>query len=45
LNGISAYIDVPNSSSLNIGGAITVEVWVKTNATSYARQEILIRHN
>ncbi|HKQ05772.1 MAG TPA: LamG-like jellyroll fold domain-containing protein [Blastocatellia bacterium] len=34
LNGSGAYMSVPNSSSLNITGNITVEAWVKTNSTS-----------
>ncbi len=32
LNGTSAYFSVPNSTSLNITGAITVEAWIKRNA-------------
>jgi YD repeat-containing protein len=32
LNGTTAYVQVPNSSSLNITGAITVEAWIKVNA-------------
>jgi RHS repeat-associated protein len=44
-NGTTAYVEMPNSNSLNISGAITVEAWVKTSGTSYAQQDILIRHN
>ena len=29
VNGTTGYVSVPNSTSLNITGAITVEVWVK----------------
>ena len=32
LNGTSAYVQVPNSSSVNISSAITVEAWIKVNA-------------
>lgn len=32
LNGTSAYFSVPNSLSLDITGAITVEAWIKRNA-------------
>ncbi|HKU77549.1 MAG TPA: LamG-like jellyroll fold domain-containing protein [Pyrinomonadaceae bacterium] len=36
LNGTTAYLQAPNSSSLNITGAITVEAWVKpTSIGSY----------
>lgn len=31
LNGTDAYVSVPNSSSLNITGPITIEAWVKRN--------------
>ncbi|MEK6302973.1 MAG: LamG-like jellyroll fold domain-containing protein [Acidobacteriota bacterium] len=34
LNGSNAYVSVPNSTSLNITGPITVEAWIKTNSTS-----------
>jgi hypothetical protein len=34
LNGAGAYATVPNSASLNITGAVTVEAWVNTNTDS-----------
>lgn len=34
LNGSGSYMSVPNSSSLNITGTITVEAWIKTNSTT-----------
>jgi RHS repeat-associated protein len=34
LNGTSNYAQVPSSSSLNISGSITLEAWVKRNASS-----------
>ncbi len=33
-DGISSYISVPNSSSLQISGQITMSVWMKTSYTS-----------
>jgi YD repeat-containing protein len=42
LNGSGAYMNVPNSSSLNITGSITVEAWIKTNST--AQQGIVERY-
>ncbi|HEY9403684.1 MAG TPA: matrixin family metalloprotease [Pyrinomonadaceae bacterium] len=44
LDGTSAYFDVPNSSSLNITGAITVEAAIKTNVAG-ANQAIIERYN
>ncbi|MBA3804259.1 MAG: S8 family serine peptidase [Acidobacteria bacterium] len=44
LNGTSAYVDVPNSASLNITGAITVEAAIKTNVAG-ADQAIVERYN
>ena len=44
LNGSSAYAQVPNSSSLNIAAAITVEAWVKVNSTG-AYQDIITRES
>jgi YD repeat-containing protein len=32
VNGSSAYVQVPNSTSINITGAITVEAWIKPNS-------------
>lgn len=44
LNGTSAYVDVPNSASLNVTGAITVEAAIKTNVAG-ADQAIVERYN
>ena len=44
LNGSSAYVQVPNSSSLNISGAITVEAWVKVNSIG-VYQDIISRES
>jgi Concanavalin A-like lectin/glucanases superfamily/Ig-like domain from next to BRCA1 gene len=44
LNGTSAYVSVPNSTSLNITGAITVEAWIKTNSAT-AQQGIVERYS
>jgi RHS repeat-associated protein len=44
LNG-TAYVQVPNSSSLNISGAITVEAWIKVNAITGAFQDIISRES
>jgi len=43
LNGIDGYVTVPNSSSLNITGPITLEAWIKTNSGT-AQQGILERY-
>ena len=43
-NGTGAYVQVPNSSSLNISGAITVEAWIKVNAIG-AYQDIITRES
>jgi hypothetical protein len=43
LNGTTAYVNVPNSTSLNITGAITVEAWIKTNSAT-AQQSIIERY-
>ena len=42
LNGTSQYLSAPNSTSLNISGAITVEAWIKLNSIG-AYQTILSR--
>lgn len=42
LNGLGSYVSVPNSSTLNITGPITVEAWIKTNST--AQQGIVERY-
>src|SRR6185503_18483188 len=44
-NGSGAYVQVPNSSSLNITGAITVEAWIKVNAITAAYQDIITRES
>ncbi len=43
LNGVNGYVLVPNNSTLNIAGPITVEAWIKTNST--AQQGIAERYN
>ena len=32
LNGTSSYVSVPNSTSINVSGAITIEAWAKVGA-------------
>jgi len=44
LNGTTAYVQVANSSSLNITGSITVEAWFKVNSIG-AYQDILARES
>jgi hypothetical protein len=44
LNGTSAYVNVPSSPTLNIGSALTVEAWVKTNSAS-TQQGIIERYD
>jgi hypothetical protein len=43
LNVPSAYLDVPNRSSLNITGPVTLEAWIKTNSTT-TQQGIIERY-
>jgi hypothetical protein len=43
LNGSTAYVSVPNSTSLDITGSITVEAWIKTPTPSAAQQGIIER--
>ncbi|HXG05824.1 MAG TPA: S8 family serine peptidase, partial [Nitrososphaera sp.] len=43
LNGTNAYVSVPNSSSLNVTGPVTVEAWIKTNSPT-AQQGIIERY-
>ncbi len=43
LNGTSSYVSVPNSSSINISGPITVEAWIKLNSVTGNYQDILCR--
>ncbi|HEX5874779.1 MAG TPA: LamG-like jellyroll fold domain-containing protein, partial [Pyrinomonadaceae bacterium] len=45
LNGTSSYVSVPNSSSVNISGPITIEAWIKVNAITSNYQEIVYRHS
>jgi hypothetical protein len=42
LNGSGAYMSVPNSTSLNITGVITLEAWIKANST--AQQGVVERY-
>jgi hypothetical protein len=44
LNGTSSYVSVPNSTSINISGPITVEAWIKVNAITGNYQNIVYRH-
>jgi len=44
LDGTAAYVNVPNSTSLNITGAITVEAAIKTNLAG-TDQAIIERYN
>ncbi len=41
VNGTTAYSEVPNSTSLNIAGPMTMEVWLKLPAVSTSYQPIL----
>lgn len=45
LNGSTAYAQVPNSTSLNITGAITVEAWIKINSITGAFQDVITRES
>ena len=45
LNGTTAYADVPNSTTLNITGPITVEAWIKVNAIDGNHHVITSRIN
>jgi RHS repeat-associated protein len=45
LNGSTAYAQVPNSTSLNISGAITVEAWIKVNAITGVYQDLITRES
>lgn len=44
VNGTSAYVQVPTSSSLNVTGSITVETWIKVNSIG-AYQDIISRES
>jgi YD repeat-containing protein len=41
VNGSTAYVEVPNSSNLNIAGALTMEAWIKLPAVSTTYQPII----
>jgi len=43
LNGTSSYMSVPNSSTINISGPITIEAWINLNAITGNYQDILCR--
>ena len=43
LNGTSSYVSVPNSSTINISGPITVEAWIKLNSVNGNYQDIVCR--
>lgn len=46
VNGSSSYVNVPNSSSINIaGGPITVEAWVKTNLDGTFFNRVVSRYS
>lgn len=45
VNGTTAYVSVPNSTSINITSAITVEAWVKTNTSGGLINRIVSRYN
>ncbi|HEU4511016.1 MAG TPA: LamG domain-containing protein [Pyrinomonadaceae bacterium] len=45
LNGTNSYVSVPNSTSINISGPITIEAWIKVNALTGNYQEIVYRHS
>jgi Tol biopolymer transport system component len=42
-NGTTSYVEVPNSSSLNITGPVTVEAWIKSNQPGL-QQSIIERY-
>src|SRR4029453_4425664 len=44
LNGATSYANVPSNATLNIGSALTVEAWVKTNSAS-TQQGIIERYD
>lgn len=44
LNGTTSYVGVPNSTSINISGSITIEAWIKVNAITGNYQDIVYRH-
>jgi YD repeat-containing protein len=44
LNGTTDYLEVPNSSSINITSAFTAEVWVKLNSLPGSYQSLFERY-
>ncbi len=42
INGLDEYVSVPNSSSINITGSITVEAWIRTGLAK--KQDIVGRY-
>jgi hypothetical protein len=45
VNGTSAYVNVPNSPSINVTGPITVEAWVKTNLDGTFFNRVISRYS
>ena len=45
LNGSSGHVTVPNSTSVNISGPITIEAWIKVNAITGNYQDIVCRES
>jgi Concanavalin A-like lectin/glucanases superfamily/Fibronectin type III domain len=43
LDGSTGYVSVPNASTLNLTGAISVEAWVKWTATASSVQDIIYK--
>jgi YD repeat-containing protein len=43
LNGTSSYVSVPNSSTINISGPITIEAWIKLSSVNGNYQDIVCR--
>ena len=44
VNGTSDYLEVPNSSSINITGAFTAEAWIKLNNSAGIYQSVFERY-
>ena len=45
VNGAGTYVNVPNSSSINVTGPITVEAWVKTNLDGTFFSRVVSRYS
>jgi YD repeat-containing protein len=45
LNGTSGYVSVPNSTSINVSGPITIEAWIKVTAITGNYQDIVCRES